>query len=175
LAKAIDRVADEPDSWRRWWERHAAALLLLARQHCATRADAEDALQDGFVRFWRARDRAADPAAYLFACVRSAAIDLTRGRRRGERRDLAAGGDRPGANVPLFDVPLERAERRAAVEAALETLPPEQREVVVMKIWGGLTFAQVAAALAVSPDTAASRFRYGLKKLEPLLAKEVVP
>ena len=159
---------DQP--WRSWLAQHGPALMLLARQYCATRSDAEDAVQDGFVRFWRSRGRTLDPIAYLFACVRSAAMDLSRGERR---RDRYEGEAQPAPEAEDWTDELERSELRSCVATALQTLPAEQREVLVMKIWGELTFAQVAAALQIKPDTAASRYRYALAKLETSLPKEL--
>jgi RNA polymerase sigma-70 factor (ECF subfamily) len=69
---------------------------------------------------------------------------------------------------------LERDERRNAIAAALRTLPEEQREVLTMKIWGGLTFPQIALALDVSANTAASRYRYALVKLREQLVEESI-
>jgi len=90
-------TAAVPD-WQEWYDAHAARLLLFARQWLPERADAEDAVQIGFVKFWRNRPRpgAAD-VPLLFAAVRSAALDLLRARTRRERRprgpaDRAAGG-----------------------------------------------------------------------------------
>ena len=70
-------------------------------------------------------------------------------------------------------MPPEQAELSSSVESALAQLPDEQREVVVLKIWGGLTFAQIAAALGVNQNTAASRYRYAIERLESALAHEV--
>ena len=167
----------DADAWQAWLNRHGPAMLLLARQWAGTRADAEDVVQEAFLRFWRARDRAADPAAFLYACVKRAALDLHRGGRRRARREetsASARGEATGAG-PYFTCPLELQERRAAVEAALQTLPPEQREVLVLKVWAGLTFPQIAEAVGVPPDTAASRYRYALARLREALAEEVVP
>ena len=165
-------MSDAGDDWATWLHRHGPALVLLARAWVPTRADAEDVVQEAFVRFWRARHRAADPTAYLFACVKRCALDWVRARGRQARREAVAA--RPEAE-PLFDGPAEQAERRAAVAAALATLPEGQREVLVMRIWGGLTFPQVAAALDIPADTAASRFRYALGKLRELLTEESIP
>jgi RNA polymerase sigma-70 factor (ECF subfamily) len=63
-------VADASDDWAVWLDQHGAALVLLARQWLPCRAEAEDVVQEAFVRFWRSRQRAADPAAYLYACVK---------------------------------------------------------------------------------------------------------
>jgi RNA polymerase sigma-70 factor, ECF subfamily len=165
-------MTDAGDDWARWLNRHGPALVLFARAWVPTRADAEDVVQEAFVRFWRARRRAADPTAYLFACVKRSALDWVRARGRRDRREAAAA--RPEGE-PLFDGPLEQAERQAAVTAALDALPDAQREVLVMKVWGGLTFPQIAAALGIPADTAASRFRYALGKLRDLLAEESIP
>jgi RNA polymerase sigma-70 factor, ECF subfamily len=165
-------MADRPDAWADWLDRHGPALVLLARQWAPTRADAEDVVQEAFVRFWRDPHRAADPVAYLYACVKHCALDWQRGRARRARREQAAA--RPETE-PLFAGPAEQAERRAAIAAALGTLPAEQREVLVLKVWGGLSFPQIAGALGVSANTAASRYRYALAKLREQLAEESVP
>jgi len=152
------------DAWRAWLDRHGPALLLYARQWCRTRADAEDAVQDGFVRFWKSRSRARDDAAYVFACVRTAAIDLSRAAGRRKHHE---------ANATAFESAGERDDLREVVELALVKLPQEQREVLVMKIWGGLTLAQIGESLAIPFSTAGSRYRYALERLEAALAKEV--
>jgi RNA polymerase sigma-70 factor, ECF subfamily len=65
-------------------------------------------------------------------------------------------------------------ERRQAVEAALQRLPEAQREVLVLRIWGELSFPQVAETLSISANTAASRYRYALSKLRESLAQEPI-
>lgn len=165
-------MANTRDDWEDWFDRHGPALVLLARAWVPTGADAEDVVQEAFVRFWRSRSQAADPTAYLFACVKRCALDWVRTHGRRARREAVAA--RPEGEQ-VFEGPVEQAERQAAVAAALATLPDAQREVLVLRIWGGLTFPQIAAALDVPPDTAASRFRYALDKLRELLMKEAIP
>lgn len=162
----------DPEDWRDALARHGPALVLFARQRCPCKADAEDAVQDGFVRFWRNRSRFRDPVPYLYACVRSAAIDLSRTNARRKKVDaLRASPEVSSAFAP--EKASERAELAVAIDAALARLPDEQREVLVMKIWGSLTFAQIAQGLAISPNTAASRYRYAIERLEAELAHEV--
>ena len=164
-------MAQDADPWQVWLDRHGAALVLLARQWVSSRADAEDVVQEAFVRFWRSRQRIAEPAAYLYACVKHCALDAQRGQRRQLRREIASA--RPEKET-LFAGTLEQQERQAAIEAALLCLPENQTEVLVMKIWGGLSFPQIAAALDISANTAASRYRYALAKLREQLAEEPI-
>ena len=130
-------MAGRTDEWTVWLDQHGAALVLFARQRVPHRADAEDVVQEGFVRFWRSRERATDPAAYLYGCVKHCILDWRRARKRQSRREEAAA--RPEAET-FFTGPLEHDEFCATVAAALRKLPENQREVLVMKIWGGLSF-----------------------------------
>jgi RNA polymerase sigma-70 factor, ECF subfamily len=159
------------EEWTGWLDRHGAALVLFARQWVPGRADAEDVVQDAFVRFWRSRHRVSEPLGYLYACVRRGALDWRRARVRRSRREAAAA--RPEAES-LFADPLEQNERQTAVESALRSLSEEQREVLVMKIWGGLSFPEIAAAAGIPTNTAASRYRYALARLHTLLAEEPI-
>jgi RNA polymerase sigma-70 factor (ECF subfamily) len=165
-------MAGGSEDWSAWLDRHGAALVLFAQQWTATRADAEDVVQDAFVRFWKSRYRVSEPLGYLYACVRRCALDAQRARKRRTRREEATA--RP-EREPLFTDPLEQDERQAAIEAALVSLPDEQREVLVLKTWGGLTFAQIAAAVGIPANTAASRYRYALARLKQELTREPIP
>lgn len=166
-------MSADAERWEAWLARHGPALVLYAGGWTVCRADAEDAVQEAFVRFWRSRDRAAEPLAYLYACVKRAALERQRGEGRRKRREAAAAA--PEASGAWFADPLEGQERRAAIEAALATLPAEQREVLVLKVWGELTFAQISLSLGVSANTAASRYRYALTRLREQLAEEPIP
>jgi RNA polymerase sigma-70 factor (ECF subfamily) len=157
----------EHEDWRTWFQHYGPRLLLCARLWTRSRADADDVVQEAFVRFWKnQRGLGGDPLPLLLTSVRRAAFDLARQRSRRATREEQAGAD-PEADDPLF----EPDDRRAAVEAALLRLPAAQREVLALKIWGGLTFAQVAAQLGIPSDTAASRYRYALTALR----KELIP
>jgi RNA polymerase sigma-70 factor (ECF subfamily) len=165
-------MADGSDQWASWLDQHLASLVLLARQWVPSRADAEDVVQEAFVRFWRARERVADPAAYCFACVKHVALDWRRQRKRQARREKVSA--RPEVET-WFAGPGEQNERRAALESALRHLPESQREVLVMRIWGELSFPQIAAALEIPADTVRSRYRYALDKLREHLVEETIP
>ncbi len=161
--------SDQHDSWKTWFQHYGPKLLLCARQWTRSAADAQDVVQEAFVRYWRhQRHLPGEPMALLVTSVRRAAFDLARrdDRRQGrEERALE-----PETEGVQFETPLEGDERRAAVERALQGLPAEQREVLVLKIWGELTFEEIARELSVSPNTAASRYRYALAGLRRELA-----
>lgn len=167
-----ERMEVLPDdaSWRDWFQLHGPKLLLCARQWTRSLADAEDAVQEAFVRFWRhQRKLGGDPQALLLTSVRRAATDLARrDTRRSAREERAESGRE--LLEPVFEIPLEGDDRRSDIESALRTLPPEQREVLVLKIWGELTFEQIADQLRISPNTAASRYRYALAALREALS-----
>jgi RNA polymerase sigma-70 factor (ECF subfamily) len=166
-------AAHATDTWKHWFEANGPKLLLCARQWTKSLADAEDVLQEAFVRYWRhQRDLPGDPQALLITSIRRAAIDHARREsRRSAREEKADGGlaEREMVFAPQLG---EDADRRAEIEAALQRLPLEQREVLVLKIWNELTFEQIATALGIPANTAASRYRYALaalrKELNPL-------
>jgi RNA polymerase sigma-70 factor (ECF subfamily) len=95
---------------------------------------------------------------------------LRAGARRSRREEASARAEAE----PLFEDVLEQQERRVAVEAALANLPEKQREVLVMRIWGDLSFPQIAEALGVPTETAASRYRYALAKLHEEFSEEPI-
>jgi RNA polymerase sigma-70 factor, ECF subfamily len=162
------------DDWTAWLDQRGAAMVLFARQLMFDRQEAEDAVQEAFVRFWRSRHHVADPVAYLYTCIRRCALESQRKARRRARREEKAARPEGQPNDVLFFCPLEQDERRQAVEAALQRLPETQREVLVLRIWGELSFPQMAETLSISANTAASRYRYALSKLRESLAQEPI-
>lgn len=153
------------DAFAALYDRLGHRLYATACTMLASTADAEDVVHDLFVELARCRQRLAgvdDLDAYVFTMLRHAAGRRLR-RRSLARRSLDRLGrerlDAHGFATP----PAEPGEDGLA--AAVAALPAEQREVVALKIDGGLTFAEIAAVLGVSPNTAASRYRYALEKL----------
>src|SRR5437016_59366 len=121
-------MAGATDKWEVWLDQHGPALVLFARQWFANQDDAEDIVQEAFVRFWRSRERATDATAYLYTCVKHCALDWLRGRKRQFRREEAVARSE---GETLFNGSLEEAERRATIATALNGLPANQREVLV--------------------------------------------
>jgi len=159
--KVMENVATD-EHWKNCFSQLAPGLLLFARQWARSAADAEDIVQEAFVRFWRKRHDVAN-RGLLYATVRSIALDFLRRDSRRARRESTAVSETDQMVQPMFEV---EDETQRALVAALELLPNEQREVLVMKIWNELTFAEIASVLEISQNTAASRYRYALTALK---------
>src|SRR5882757_3858916 len=150
------------EDWKVCFSELAPGLVLFARQFVRTGADAEDIVQDAFVRFWR-KEHSIENRGLLYATVRSVALDLLRRDTRRARREANAALDVDQSTAPQFDFDDGSQQELAG---AVDRLPVEQREVLVMKIWNELTFAEIGQALGISQNTAASRYRYGLAALK---------
>ena len=159
--KVMENVATD-ENWKTCFSQLAPGLLLFARQWTRSSADAEDIVQEAFVRFWRKQHDIAN-RGLLYATVRSIALDFLRRDSRRARRESTAVSETDQMVQPMFEV---EDESQRALVAALDLLPTEQREVLVMKIWNELTFAEIASALEISQNTAASRYRYALAALK---------
>jgi len=140
---------------------HAASLTLFARQWCDS---PEDAVQDAFCKLVRLRTPPDDPVAWLFKVVRTTAIDLSRSGRRRVKREVASA--RP--ERWFAEAEVEGLDAEAAI-AALESLPTEQREVIVGRLWGGMTLDQLADIAGCSITTAHRRYETGIQALRERL------
>ncbi len=154
----------------RLYDDHAPAVFSFLLSLTRHEADCRDLLQDLFVKLARNPGLLRDvrhPRSFLLRMAHHAVIDLAR--RRAAR--LGRETDPPAAATSLF-APASDPDTQAfreALSAALGELPPEQRAVVHLKLWQGLTFEEIAAALDIPLNTAASRYRYGLDKLRARL------
>ncbi len=153
------------------YRQHAQGLFSIAMTVLHDAALAEDAVHDAVSRLLDHHGIEGDPVAYLYASVRNAARDLVR--RRSVRRaetiqdgllDSGAGGVGEGC---------ESDDLRRTLGAAVEALPPEQQEVLLMRAVGRLGFEQIAAAIGAPLGTVASRYSRGVEALRQQL-QEVV-
>ncbi len=156
-------ASGQRDAYAALFDRMGSPLLRAAAVMLGTTTEAEDVVQDVFVEIVRQRDRlmlVEDLEAYVFAMLRHAVARRIK-RQRTERHRL----------IHLAKRAPEKPEVLIGddLETALRSLPPPQREVIALKIDGGLTFAQIAEVLQVSPNTAASRYRYAIDKLRQIL------
>jgi len=149
--------------WAAWLAQHAPALLLFARQQTGCEADAQDVVQEAVVESWRRQnDATPPPLALVYATVRRRAIDLARRDGRRLDREVAAHLDGPPC---WFDSGVDERERNLLIQRAMNNLPEIYRNVIMLKVWSGLTFAEISEALEIPANTAASRYRYGLIEL----------
>ncbi len=144
------------------YDRFAAGLYRYALMILADPAAAGDAVQQVFVSLLRADRAIESDERYLRRAVRNECYSALRRRQRD-----------PGApSGPLLD-PIaaadDRPDERIAIEQALRVLSPEQREVVHLKVFEGMTFQEIADLCGESINTVASRYRYAIEKLRDQL------
>jgi RNA polymerase sigma-70 factor (ECF subfamily) len=148
----------------------AQRLVRFAAALAHHQQDAEDAVQAALTRLAMEPRRLASvgcPWAYLLRMVRNEVLATIR---RQQRCTAAANLADLVTHCPVDEA--EREESHQAVWAAIRTLPAEQAEVVVLKIWEEMTFAQIAETLELSPNTVASRYQYAMTKLTARLARQ---
>jgi RNA polymerase sigma factor (sigma-70 family) len=142
-------------------DEHAPALVLFARQWCSA---PEDVVQDSYCKLASQRTMPHDAVAWLYTVVRNAALDAGKAERRRQRREAAA-----ASAMPWFEeVAIEGLDAASAV-AALEALPGEQREVIVARLWSGMTLQEIAAVVGCSISSAHRRFEAGIAALRERL------
>ncbi len=159
-----------PLDLERLYDEHAQAIFAFLLNFTRHEADTRDLLQELFSKL-AARpellDGVLEKRAFLIRLAHNLAIDLIRRRstRQKNYEQLAVETTLVFATTPNPD---EQALRKALAEA-LGELPEDQRAVVHLKLWEGMTFEAIAEALDLSPNTAASRYRYGIDKLRDRL------
>ncbi|MCH7228101.1 RNA polymerase sigma factor [Haloferula sp. A504] len=153
--------------WKRWLGDHGHRLLAFARGWAPGQADAEDLVQEAIMRLWKVQqDHGGVPPdlPLVFSTIRFCGLNRHRSEKRRRRREESIIYLNDFEDVWL-DPALEEDEEALLLRKAVEGLSDKLREVVTMKIWGGLTFAEISESLGISPNTAASRYRYALEQL----------
>ena len=173
-----------PEAVSRLYDRHAPMLLALARRILGSTADAEEVLQEVFLHVWNQSGRY-DPArssvaTWLVLLTRSRAIDRLRHRQVVERthEPAHAAGAADGADLPRDTSPdgpdaVFIRERRERVRRELDSLPPEQRQVLEMAFYDGLSQSEIAARAGLPLGTVKTRTLLAMKKLRNALRTEV--
>jgi RNA polymerase sigma-70 factor (ECF subfamily) len=158
-------AAGDSEAFAALYDRLATRLFHTARTMTDSLSDAEDIVHDVFVELARSRDRLAritDLDAYIFTMLRHA-VSRRRRRRDVDRRAIDTVARQRVEAGRFTTQPAEPVDDE--LTAAVAALPADQREVIALKIDGGLTFAEIAAVIGTSLNTAASRYRYALEKL----------
>ena len=166
--------------WRGWLDQNGSRMLLFARNQTRSAEDAEDVFQDALVKLARKVAEGSFDGGqeswkpYLYTAIRRLSIDLGRKNDRRSKREEKSEADRRGQtgglDDPWFETNSSSHETRSLLEENLKLLPQKFSEVIVMKIWGERTFAEIGETLGVSLNTVASRYRYGLERLRKSLS-----
>ena len=156
------------------FDRHAAVALSLAQRICRRRATAEDVVQEAFLALWRHGDRydraRGTVRSWLLSVVHNRAIDAVRRAMVTDWRNVGDADIAERIAAPtLTDHEALRRDEAARLRGALEELPPEQRRVIELAYFGGLSHHKIAHALELPPGTVKGRMRLGLQKLRIVL------
>ena len=174
-AELINRLkASDPSALHAVYQLYRNDLLSAAGATLGRRAAADtwDILHDVFVSFARVSPTlppGSNLRAYLVRSAVNRARDLLRRRAREPSQT--------NVDLPTPDQPdgLEDQEQAAELWQAVQSLPPSQRIVVSLRVWGGLTFAEIAEQEQIPENTAQARWRYAVKKLQRRLSQGVQP
>ena len=161
-------MSNSPSELADLYEAHASAIFAFVLNLTRHEADAKDCLQETFLRLANQISSFRDvrsPRAFLLKMAYRLAIDS---HRRASVRVRHASAQADETIFTPAPNPDEETFRRA-VDAAMATLPADQRAVVHLKLWEHLTFGEIAQALDLPANTAASRYRYGIDKLREAL------
>ncbi|MEE2809033.1 MAG: RNA polymerase sigma factor [Verrucomicrobiota bacterium] len=166
------------ESWKEWFHQNGTRLLLFARGKTSSEADAQDVLQDSILRLWRSYSSPEDghfdppPLALAYTAIRNTAIDHARRTNRRTQREQKSEfivRDKDQIQNWFEASSLEQSEEAKIIKEALQQIPEKFQEVLTLKIWGELTFSEIAENLNIPANTAASRYRYALEALRKIL------
>ena len=152
-----------PDGWLEdLYRSKAAEILLYGRALGLSHSEAEDVLQETFATLVRSENP--PPRQPLHYCLRT-----FRNRALNYKRSLFRRLAREFESKRWFEPAAGEVPQETEAMRCLATLPREQREVIVLKIWHQHTFEEIGQLLEISPNTAAGRYRYGMNKLRACL------
>ena len=158
----MNDTAPHPQSWcERLFHARAAGLILYGRALGLSHGEAEDVVQETFLALLKLTEPPTQPERYCLRAFRHRAINFRRSLWRRVAREFEA--------RDWFEPGVAESPAEAVAMRCLRTLPAEQREVIVLKIWHAHTFQEIGELLDVSPHTAAGRYRYGLQRLRACL------
>ncbi|HET6870658.1 MAG TPA: sigma-70 family RNA polymerase sigma factor [Solirubrobacteraceae bacterium] len=158
------------------FDRHSGAGYSLALRMCGRRALAEDIVQEAFLSLWRSGsgyDRGRGSVrSWVLSAVHNRAIDALR--RTGAKAGRDVSDEGIAERLPArdaTDAEVERREESRRVRGALDELPPDQRQVIELAYFGGLSHSQIAEMLELPPGTVKGRMRLGLTKMRSALGE----
>ncbi|MBL9139382.1 MAG: sigma-70 family RNA polymerase sigma factor [Verrucomicrobiales bacterium] len=159
-----------PGELDRLYDDHASALFAFLLNFTRDESDTRDILQEVFTRLAsrpHILQGVVDVRGFLLRLTHNLAVDAIR--RRASRRRTQDAMAQEAVSIFEPEPNPDQAIVQRQIEAALAELPPEQRAVLQLKLWEGLTFDAIADVLGIPLNTAASRYRYAMDKLRPRL------
>jgi len=160
-----------------FYDRYSGLVWGLLRRMLGESGEAEEVLQEAFLQVWRDAKRydpqRATPRGWLLLIARSRALDRLRKRAAIQRREEAIAREAAGrAAAPLGSRRLEHLDDRQRISSALDRLPREQRRVIELSFFHGLSQTEIAAHLGAPLGTVKSRALLGMKRLREIFAAE---
>ncbi len=151
-----------PELLGRLLDEHGAALELFASQWTEM---PDDCVQEAFLQLVRQKSPPDQIVPWLFRVVRNRAISLRRSSQRRQKHESAAAHERPSWFEPTAHSPIDDAK----LTEALQSISDDYREVIVAKLWGGLSYEQIAEVVGTSRSSAHRRYEAGLRILRERL------
>ncbi|MBA2459869.1 MAG: sigma-70 family RNA polymerase sigma factor [Gemmatimonadales bacterium] len=168
-------AAGDARAYREFFNREAAGLIRYATGILGSREDARDAAQETFFRLWQDRarlDPSTDAARALYTIVRNLARDRLRHRAVGQRpHPLLQTPHATQAGTLLAEEGEDADDLQAVMQRALETLPPRQQEIVLLRWHRRLSYEQIGAELGIAPETASAHMQRTIGQLKALLPR----
>jgi RNA polymerase sigma-70 factor (family 1) len=171
----MDRLSEgDREAYAVLLQRYWARLVVYAAEVVEGQDAAQDVAQDTFIQLWRYRERwvkVGSVGAYLYRITRNLALNAVRQERAAARkleRTIETVGEHPSPLTP--EDALDQALLRRQVEAAINALPPRRREVFILARYHGLSYADIATAMEISPQTVANQMSHALSQLQQLLS-----
>lgn len=162
-----------------FYDRHAGVTLGLLQRMLGENGEAEEVLQEVFFQVWREARRydpgRSSPRGWLLLLARSRALDRLRAATARQKREEKLGREAAVAAAPIGSRRLEHRDRQRRIGSALESLPPEQRRVVELAFFHGLSQTEIAEHLGAPLGTVKSRALMAMKKLRSLLSEDETP
>jgi RNA polymerase sigma-70 factor (ECF subfamily) len=155
-----------PEAVGEWFEAEAGSMVLYARQWL-DHAHAEDVVQEAFIRLLQHEVDEEHVKGWLYRTVRNLVLNRFRGSERRRRHEAAACSETNGWFTAHPGIGIDAR----LAESVLRTLPPDEREIVTLRVWGGLTLEQIASVLDMSAASVFRKHRDALEKMRNRLEK----
>ena len=178
LAIVRRMVVGEAEALAELYDRFAPLVLAVARRILGGAGDAEEVLQEAFLQAWNQADRydaaRSSVSTWLVLISRSRALDRLRSRGARDRTAAAAAAEPPPADTSSrLDEHVLHRERQRRVREALAAIPEEQRRVLELAFYGGLSQSEIATRTGTPLGTVKTRALLGMKKLRQELRSEI--